>query len=230
MTPRQSISASASRTAISLLLLLLSTLGASAQGFLKLQKDTIPFFRGFSLSFDLVGAAQMLLSDHGQYEGAFRLNLHNQYFPIVEAGYGKANHHDDPVTHITYKTSAPYFRIGADVNILKKKHTGNRLYVGLRYGFTSYKVDLNSQPKADPVWKWATSFGVRDEACKQSWVEVVFGLDAKVAGPLHLGWSARYKFRVSHNDGRIGKTWYVPGYGLQDSSALTATFNVIIDI
>jgi hypothetical protein len=35
---------------------------------------------------------------------------------------------------------------------------------------------------------------------------------------------------MSHHDGWIGNTWYVPGFGTQDSSALGATFNVIIDI
>ncbi len=210
--------------------LLLSAVTASPQGFLKFQEDSIPLFRGFAVSFDLVGAAEMLLSDHGQYEGAFRLNLHDQYFPIVEVGYGKANHEDDVVTGITYKTSAPYFRVGVDVNVMKKKHTGNRVYIGARYGYTKYKVDINSRPFPDPTWLWETSFGVRQEPCSQSWAEVLFGLDAKVFGPLHLGWSARYKFRLSHDDGRIGKTWYVPGYGTQDTSSLGATFNVIVDI
>ena len=209
---------------------LLTATGAQAQAFLKFERDSIPFFKGFAVSFDLAGAAQLMLSDHGQYEGALRLNLHDQYFPIVEVGYGKANHEDDVVTGITYNTSAPYFRVGIDFNVMKRKHTGNRVYVGARYGYTSYKVDINCRPYPDPVWIWDTSFGVRQEACSQSWGEAVFGIDAKLFGPLHLGWSGRYRFRLSHNDGRIGRTWYVPGYGAQDTSSLGATFNVTIDI
>ena len=80
---------------------------ASAQlKFFALQKDSIPLFRGFAVSFDLVGAAMMQLSDYGQYEGALRINLHDEWFPIVEVGYGKANHEDDPVTGLRYKTAA----------------------------------------------------------------------------------------------------------------------------
>jgi hypothetical protein len=229
MIHRPNISILSLRLVVSLLFLL-GSLGAAAQGFLKLEKDTIPLFRGFALSFDMVGAAQMMLSDHGQYEGAFRLNLHDQYFPIAEIGYGHANHENDEVTGISYKTSAPYFRVGVDVNVMKKKHTGNRVYVGARYGFTSYNVDINSRPFPDPTWQWETSFGVRDEACSQHWAEFLFGIDAKVFGPFHLGWSARYKFRLAHDDGKMGKTWYVPGFGMQDTSSLGATFNVIIDI
>ena len=64
----------------------------------------------------------MELSDYGQYEGALRINLHDEWFPIVELGYGKASHTDDPATHLEYKTSAPYFRVGIDKNLLKQKH------------------------------------------------------------------------------------------------------------
>lgn len=203
---------------------------ASAQGFLKLQRDTVPFFRGFAVSADLVGLAQMHLSDYGQYEGALRINLHDQYFPVVELGIGRADHDYDEVTNLSYKTSAPYFRIGADVNIAKNKHAHNRIYAGVRYGYTSYKVDISRQPFPDPVWKWNTSYGVVGEQCSQHWAELVFGIDAKMAGPLHLGWSVRYRNRLSHDNGQMGNTWYVPGYGIQDTSTLGATFNVIIDI
>ena len=208
----------------------LSLLTSSAQGFLKFERDSVPFFRGFAVSADLVGLAQMQLSDYGQYEGALRLNLHDQYFPILEVGLGRANHQDDEVTGITYKTSAPYFRLGVDVNIMKNKHAANRIYAGVRYGYTSYKVNIDRNPFPDPVWKWETSYGVVDEPCSQHWAEIVFGIDAKITGPLHLGWSVRYRNRLSNDDGIIGKTWYVPGYGIQDTSNLGATFNVSIDI
>jgi len=230
MTRRQSISVSFRRATISLLLLIAAT-GASAQWkFFSLQKDSIPTFRGFAVSFDLVGAAMMQLSDHGEYEGAFRVNIHDEWFPIVEIGYGKANHEQDVVTGIAYRTQAPYFRIGIDKNLLKDKHGPYRLYGGLRYAFTSYKVDLYHKTFEDPVWKWETSFGVENESCSYHWLEAVLGVDAKIFGPLHLGWSVRYKRRIAHKEGVIGRSWYVPGFGLDGDTRLGGTFNVIIDI
>lgn len=213
-----------------LIAFLLSMLTGSAQGFLKLQRDTLPAFRGISVSADLVGAAQMILSDYGQYEAALRVNLYDQYFPILELGLGKADHADDEVTGLSYSTKAPYFRLGVDVNLLKKKHTGNRVYAGLRYGFTNYKVDISHKPFADPVWGWETNFNVSGEKCYQHWAELVLGLDAKVLGPIHMGWSARYRRRLFHDDGITGKTWYVPGFGTQDGTSLAVTYNIIIDI
>ncbi|MCR4604329.1 MAG: DUF6048 family protein [Prevotella sp.] len=201
-----------------------------AQGFLKFERDSVPFFRGFAVSFDMAGAAQMLLSDYGQLEGSLRINLHDQYFPIVEIGLGKASHDKDEVTGITYHTTAPYFRLGADVNVMKNKHTGNRVFVGVRYACTYYTIDLDRQNFPDPVWQWDTGFGVRDEKCNQHWAEFLMGIDAKVAGPLHLGWSVRYRKRLAHDDGVTEKTWYVPGYGIQESARLGYTFNLTIDI
>mgnify|MGYP006896748755 CR=1 FL=1 len=229
MTLPTRISISALRLALSMAMLL-ACANAGAQKFLKYEQDTIPLFRGFAVSTDLVGLAQLQLSDHGHYEAALRLNLHDQYFPIVELGVGRANHKNDEVTGLSYKTTAPYFRLGADVNIMNNKHTGNRVFVGLRYGFTNYKVDVSRQTFPDPVWKWNTNFNVSGEACSMHWAEVLFGLDAKVVGPLHLGWSARYRIRMAHKEGSLGNTWYVPGFGNNDSSSLAATFNVIIDI
>ena len=230
MTVRPYTCSSIRRLAISLLLMA-TTLAAQAQlKFFTLQKDSIPVFRGFAVSFDLVGFTMMQLSDNGQYEGALRVNLHDEWFPIVEAGIGRANHEDDPVTNIRYKTSAPYFRIGIDKNLLKKKHGPYRLYAGLRYAFTSYKIDLARSEFPDPVWQWNTSYGVRDEPCSQHWLELAVGVDATVLGPLHLGWSFRYRRRLAHNDGSIGRTWYVPGFGMSGGTRLGGTFNVIIDI
>jgi hypothetical protein len=234
MTLRHLISTWFSSITISLLLLLTASSSMQAQGLklkmFRLEPDSIPMMRGFQVSFDLFGFCQRQLSDYGQYEGALRLNLHDQWFPIVEAGYGEGEHMNDQVTGLSYKTAAPYFRVGMDFNLLKKKHGPNRMYGGFRYAFTSYKVDLWRANYPDPTWLWDTSFGVVGEKCSQHWLEAVLGIDAEIVGPLHLGWSVRYKRRIAHQDGVIGKTWYVPGYGIWGDTRLGGTFNVIIDI
>ncbi len=232
MTIRKLICSSISRLAISLLLLIASTANAHAQfkKMFSMEEDSIPLFRGFAVSFDLVGPAMLMLSDHGEIEGALRINLHDQWFPIVELGVGRASRENDEVTGLTYKTTAPYFRLGMDWNIMRNKHQSNRIFAGFRYAFTAYKVDIIRENLPDPVWQSATGFGVKGMACRQHWLEAVIGLDAKLFGPLHLGWTVRYKRRISHKEGEIGTTWYVPGFGINDSDNLAANFNVIIDI
>ena len=100
----------------------------------------------------------------------------------------------------------------------------------LRYAFTSYKVDISRPDFLDPTWRWDTSYSIKDLACNYHWIEAVVGVDAKIFGPLHLGWSFRYKKRIAHSEGNLNRTWYVPGFGLYGDTRLGGTFNVIIDI
>ncbi len=234
MTHQRVTSISISRLAISVLLLLLTSTPACAQQQSKgrnnlAEADSIPLIRGFSISVDLVGPVMMAVSDYGQYEAALHLNLKDKYFPVFEMGYGKADHTEE-TTQISYKTSAPFFKIGVDFNVLKNKHDIYRLLVGARYGFTSFKYDLSSPGVDDPVWGETTSYEAYGVKCSYHWLEVAAGVDVKLAGPVHLGWSVRYKQRLSANEGTLGKSWYVPGYGETGTSVFGALFNVSIDI
>lgn len=194
-----------------------------------IQKDSVPVLNGFAVSVDIAGPIIRALSDYGEYEAALRLNIHDQYFPIVELGYGDCDHYEE-VTEINYKTHAPYFRIGCDLNLLKDKHAANRLYGGLRYGFTSYNVDISRVGVTDPVWGTQSDFIVDGEKCNYHWIEAVVGLSARIWGPLHLGWNVRYRKKISGSRTSAGKAWYVPGFGKWGDTRLGANFNIIIDI
>ncbi|WP_317125318.1 DUF6048 family protein [Prevotella sp. OH937_COT-195] len=191
--------------------------------------DTLPFCRGIAVSADLVGAGMAVLGNYGQYEGAVRVNLRDRYFPIVEVGFGKTDYTDD-VTGMRYKTRAPYGRLGIDFNLMKNKHDIYRLYGGMRYAYTSWKFDLEHSGVTDPVWGETAEYGGKDIKCHYHWVEAVFGVDATIWGPLHLGWSVRYRQRISFDNGELGNSWYVPGYGKNGNSCLGGTFNIILEI
>ena len=230
MTHQKNISTYIISLAISLLALASVPTTARAQkdgG--EAKKDTTAFFKGFAVFADLIGPAQMMFGDYGQYEAGLRINLKDKYFPTVELGYGKADHNDD-ATNISYKTSAPYARIGIDFNVLKNKHDIYRLFAGVRYAFTSFKYDLSHPGMTDPVWGDTAPYEANGVKCSYQWVEAVIGVDAKMWGPVHLGWSLRYRSRVSHNDGPLGNSWYVPGYGKTGGSNIGGTFNVTVDI
>ena len=183
-------------------------------------RDTIPLFRGVAVSFDLVGVIQSGLGDYGQYEAAARLNLRDRYFPVVELGVGHADA-DDVDSGLRYKTSAPYGRVGVD--------DVNRVYVGGRYGYTSFKYDVDGTAVKDPVWGDDVEYSYKDNSANCHWLELVAGVDARIWGPLRLGWSLRYKRKLTAKDPAIGKAWYIPGYGRYDDR-IGGTFNVIIEL
>ena len=57
-----------------------------------------------------------------------------------------------------------------------------------------------------------------------------FGVEAKIWGPIRMGWSLRYKVRAHQKSNDLGDPWYVPGYGRGGSSTLGATFNVLLEL
>ncbi len=193
------------------------------------QKE-MKWFKGFTLSADIFGPVMYAFSDYGNAEGALRLNLKNTYFPVFEAGYTKCETTDDN-TDISYKTAAPYFRIGIDYNVLKDKWQDNRLYVGLRYGFTSFTYDMSGPDMTDPIWHGTAPFRYKGMKSTSHWAEIVFGVQVKIWSKFHMGWSVRYKKPLKIGQEIYAQPYYVPGYGTTvNESCWGGTYNLIFDL
>lgn len=201
---------------------------ASADSLFQLQKD-LPIIAGFSVSGDLAGAVIAITSSYGQYEGSFRINMKGKYFPIVEIGYGTCDYTDES-TNIHCKASSPFFRIGCDYNFARNVRDGGRILGGLRYGFTSFNYNIDGPDMIDPIWGMHVPFSFNRLSGQTHWAEVVFGVEAKIWKIFRLGWNVRYRLRIKDKASAIGHPWYVPGFGKNDTHALSGTFNLIFDI
>lgn len=194
------------------------------------EQPKLALFQGFTISADILGPSIYLFSDYGSTEAALRLNLKNTYFPIVEVGYGKCKM-TDAETDIAYSTSAPFFRVGIDFNILKDKYQDNRLYVGARYGMSSFKFNMSGPAMTDPIWGGSSPFDYRDAKSTSSWMELVFGVQVKIWRSFHMGWSVRYKQELHIGQPSYAKPYYIPGYGTTtDTSCWGGTYNLIFDL
>ena len=189
----------------------------------------LPFLAGVSVSADVCGMVMAACTPYGQYEAAARLNLRGRYFPIVELGIGTSNHTNE-TSNLHYKVHSPYYRVGMDYNVAKNARSMGRIFVGVRYGFSSYKYDVDGPNMIDPVYGTITSFCYTGVRGINHWGEFVAGLETRVWGMLHLGWSIRYKMRIYNKRTLVDNAWYVPGFGKNDTHALGGTFNVIFDI
>lgn len=172
------------------------------------QKDTIqvPLLNGISINAEVMGLGQKVLKDHGQYEVGVRVNLKDRYFPAFEIGYAEGNDKDNENVDENEnpnrycKVKAPYFRVGMDYNILRNKHDKYRMFVGGRYGFSSFNYELAEAETQKGTYHW---------------LEALIGIDVTVWKMVHLGWDVRWQKQLSHKDGEAGKPWFVPGYGYQ---------------
>ena len=195
-----------------------------------LSQKKAPVFGGVAVSADVVGVCMRLLnSDYAPIEVSARLNFKEKYFPVFELGYAESDC-EGAETGNTFNTQAPYFRIGMDYNFFKKWYTGNRMYLGVRYAFSSFKYDISSPDFTDPVWGNEIPFVFNGLSANSHWGEIVFGLETRIWKIFRLGWNVRYKLRMSHKEAPQGVPRYVPGFGKYGNSCIGGTFNIIFDI
>lgn len=197
--------------------------------FQKFSEDSTAVINGLQLNVDLVGAVQSMLSDKKYYEASLQMSIKDWFYPTVELGYGTTDYHE-VTSNCYYSCSAPYGKLGFDVNVMKNRHDDYRVVVGARMAYTTFKYDVNIPDVTDPVYGGNADFNIKDADCNYLWAELLAGVDAKLVGPVHLGWTLRYKKRLHSSYDGIDKAWYVPGYGTDDSSGFGATFNVGINL
>lgn len=199
-----------------------------------------PLYNGLTISTDIYGVgASVLGSDFMQAEVAVEASLKNRFFPVVEVGYGNTDTWSDRGTH--YKSSAPYFRIGMNYNTMYKKGRPSYLYVGFRYGFSSFSYDAVSTPIEDgrfgggldnpslteDIWGGSVAFDHKGLKASMGWVELLVGIRAQIYKDFYMGWSLRMKRRMNTSLTEYGDPWYVPGFGEYDSSRWGITYSLI---
>ena len=113
---------------------------------------------------------------------------------------------------------------------MKNKHDIYKLFVGFRYAYTKFDFEYYHPGVKDTVWGGTKDCFVEDKGRYAHWLEGVFGVDAKIVGPVHLGWTFRYRRRIASSDYKMGDVWYVPGFGRSDKTNLGGTFNISIGI
>lgn len=189
-----------------------------------------PKWAGLSVSVDAAGLLLAGVSAYGQIEGALRLNFYHKYFPVVEVGWGVSDH-TDGTTDMRFKVNAaPYIRLGCDYNFARDWRSGNRVFGGVRLAYTTFDYDLEGSGVIDPVWGGHTPFTFSNVASNAFWGELVFGLEARIWKHFHIGWSARYRRRFHQKISVPGQSWYLPGYGKNDTHSWGGTFNLVFDI
>lgn len=185
---------------------------------------------GVSVGADVVGPAMIFLSDYGQFEGFLKINIKGTYYPVFEAGLGVCDLVDDD-TDICYKAKAPFFRVGLDYNFLQNKKQSNKLCIGLRYGFSTFKYDISGPGISDPIFGGEKAYNLTGLNCTSHWAEVVASVQVQIWKGFHMGWSVRYKADISTDESKYCKPYYIPGYGsTTDSTCWGATYNLIWDI
>ncbi|MCR5849958.1 MAG: DUF6048 family protein [Bacteroidaceae bacterium] len=193
------------------------------------KKDKAPLFSGVAVSADVVGFAMKAMNaKFANMEVSARINLYDKYFPVAELGIGDCSR-EGAETGNTFSATAPYMRFGLDYNF-NKKHNGNRLFGIVRYGFSSFKYDIGNPTFTDPVYGTTGPLLLKGEKATGHWLELGVGVETKLWSFVRLGWSIRYKKRISLKYPDGGEPYFVPGFGKNDDNCFGGTVNLIFDV
>ncbi|MGL5958499.1 MAG: DUF6048 family protein, partial [Phocaeicola sp.] len=192
-----------------------------------LEEKKVPFYQGLNIGIDLLGIGSKLFGGNIlSSEVSLEANLKNRYIPVIELGYAKAEAtHEE--TQIYYKTTAPYFRVGANYNILyNKPYLPGYLFVGARVGYTSFSYDVITPGAKDPIWGEIIPVAYENVKSQSTWGEVVIGIKTELFKGVCMGLSARWKIRFNSGKALNSEPWYTPGFGSNNSSTFGFTYNL----
>jgi hypothetical protein len=110
-----------------------------------------------------------------------------------------------------YKNDGRYFRVGIDVNFLKKDPERNMFFLGFRYARATHSESMSSM-SFDPVWGLYTE-DFHNPNVTSRWLELTGGIKVKMWKMIWMGYTARFKFGLKSTGDDQMTSHDVPGYG-----------------
>lgn len=119
------------------------------------------------------------------------------------------------VPKYNYSSGGAYTRLGVDYNYMKHidSESTDKLFVGLRYGFTTFYHQSDNIKIESPVWGNIENINVDRNWLSANWMEVSTGMRAHLFNNFYLGWSARFRIKLWLQPDLIMQPYYIPGYG-----------------
>ncbi len=144
--------------------------------------------------------------------GDYRLT--KKHYIAVELGNEKKTVAED---QLNFTTEGTYLKAGFDYNAYENwLDMENMIYVGLRYGVSSFSQRLNNYT----IYNANTYFGYPDvtvsgekfDGLSAQWAEVVTGVKAEMFDNLYIGFSLRMHYLITNKKPENFDNLYIPGF------------------
>jgi hypothetical protein len=160
--------------------------------------------------------------------GDFRIS--KKRYIAVELGNENKTVDDD---RINFTTNGSYIKVGADYNAYEN-WTGmhNLVYLGLRYGISSFSQERNSFLIYNPNTYFGENIEITEtekfNGLSAQWLELVVGVKAEVFTNVFVGFSARLNRIVSQTSPENFENLYIPGYNRTYNGEFGVGFNYTV--
>jgi len=208
--------------------LMLVSVSALAQ---QKEKDTVQSGKtqryGVRVGVDLHRLAKSFYDDNYKgFEIVGDYRLTKKIYLAGELGNEKKTVEDD---QLNFTTKGSYFKVGFDYNAHENwLDLENMIYVGMRYGVSSFSQELNSYT----IYNTNQYFGQNTvisgkeySGLTASWIEVVGGVKAELFNNLYLGFSTRLNYLVTNKKPDNFDNLFIPGFNRTYEGKFGVGFN-----
>jgi hypothetical protein len=160
--------------------------------------------------------------------GDYRLT--KRYYIAGELGNENKTVNDD---QLNFTTKGTYFKAGVDYNLYENwLDMENMVYIGARYGVSSFSQTLNSYTIYNRYPYFGPSqtieSGEKFNGLSAQWIEVLVGIKAKVINNFYVGFSFRMNRLVSNKKPDGFDNLYIPGFNRTYDGSFGAGFNYTV--
>ncbi|MFM7894583.1 MAG: DUF6048 family protein [Flavobacterium sp.] len=194
-------------------------------------KDTAkvmyPESYGLRLGADLHKIARSFYEkDYRGFEVVGDYRLTKKFYIAGELGNEDKTVDDD---RLNFTTKGSYFKVGFDYNSFENwLDMENMIYVGMRYGVSSFSHTLNNYKIYDPTNYYGENIVLSGEefsGLNASWLEVIGGIKAELFSNVYLGFSVRLNYLISNKKPDGFDNLFIPGYNRTYDGKFGAGFN-----
>ncbi|HBJ77299.1 MAG TPA: hypothetical protein DDY68_05965 [Porphyromonadaceae bacterium] len=192
----------------------------------KKKLDTIPFFNRAMVGINLFEPIACAFGQSYWASGILlRADFKELLLPVVEFGISKADVTNSSGTR--YKSNkGTYFSFGIDMRLTGNPAVGC-LYFGVRLGFASMNYDIYDAKISNNFWGENYKTNILNQKATASYIHLQIGIKAKMYKSLYMGWALRYGFILSDTPTENSQPYYIPGFGVRNSSG-TLSFSYSI--
>ena len=170
---------------------------------------------GIRVGIDAVKLARTFFEkDYRGLEFVGDYKLTRRHYLAAEIGNESKTVDDD---QLNFTTEGTYIKAGFDYNAYKNwVGMENMIYVGMRYGVSSFSQTLNSYQIYNPNTYFGENQiiepGEKFSGLSAQWIEVVAGIKAEVFKNTYVGFSFRVNYLVSDKKPENFDNLHIPGF------------------
>ncbi|MEO9966400.1 MAG: DUF6048 family protein [Reichenbachiella sp.] len=162
---------------------------------------------------DIIDLGKTFFTDETRLEFHSKIDFH-QFYLTGEFGVDKFKLGGD---NYTYTSEGSFFRIGPQVNLMPYNLHRSSIFFGLMYARSSFNDQINYD-QSDAGWG-GTTIDYKNDNMSARWFEANVGINVKIAGPVYLGYTVRFKFSKALTGNGELFPYEIPGYGEADKGS-----------